>query len=53
MSRDGRGVDVTPFHLKWSRVNQAWFVMFGSAILRIVNTRKEADALLREWGVIA
>jgi hypothetical protein len=34
----------------WSPVNQAWFLMFGDSVLRVVNTREEADSLLAEWG---
>jgi len=34
----------------WSRVNRAWFLMFGDSLLRVVNTREEADSLLKEWG---
>lgn len=35
----------------FSRVNNAWFLMFGDTVLRVVNTKAEADSLLREWGV--
>jgi hypothetical protein len=39
----------------WSPVNRAWLILFGTdaataSLLRIVNTREEADALLAEWG---
>jgi hypothetical protein len=39
----------------WSPVNRAWLLMFGcdvatATLLRIVNTRVEADSLLAEWG---
>ena len=40
-----------------SRTHQAWFLLFGDRtcpnqanILRIVNTREEAQSLLKEWG---
>jgi hypothetical protein len=45
------------FHLVWSRVNQAWFVLFGSgnlsecSLLAVKNDKPEALALLADWGV--
>lgn len=34
----------------WSRVNQAWFVLFGDSVLAIRQTKREAEEFLK-WGV--
>jgi hypothetical protein len=36
------------FSVKWSPVNQAWFVMFGDQVLRIFNAKSEAEEYL-DW----
>ena len=43
------------FHIVFSRVNCAWFILFGrdvatASVLRIVNTKAEAESLLAEWS---
>jgi hypothetical protein len=43
------------FHIVFSRINQAWFILFGkevatASVLRVVNTKAEAESLLAEWG---
>jgi hypothetical protein len=29
-------------NIVWSPINQAWFVMFGSSLLRIFNSKQDA-----------
>lgn len=41
-----------PWRLVWSPANQAWLIMFGTALQRVVNTKEEALSLLNEWGVM-
>jgi hypothetical protein len=35
-------------YISYSKVNQAYFVMFYDQILKILNTKKEADSYLTE-----
>ena len=36
------------FKVKWSNINQAWFVMFGDQILRIFTSKTDAEDYL-DW----
>ena len=35
----------------WSRVNQAWFVLWHDTVLAVKNTVAERDDYLRELGI--